>query len=132
MKQGARLIPTWQMFVVNLQTPWQGRRATEEFLVEPVAKAADRLSQRQSRCHSGEGVEHREPAAARDENADNHARSDSTPDTEAALPDFEHINETTVEAFPVGDHVIDACTNDTGGHGPNRDAARVVSGSPAT
>ena len=130
MKQGARFIPARQVFVVDLQTPRQRGGATKELLVEPVAEATNRLRQRQGGRHRSQRVGHRQSAATSDVEPDHDTECDATPDAEAALPDLEHVAEAPVETFPIGDHVIDACADDTGGHRPDGDAACIVARAP--
>ena len=51
MKESALRQPDWKRRVsaLNLEPPWKSCRFAEEFVVEPVSEAAERLSEQQAR-----------------------------------------------------------------------------------
>ena len=100
---------------VDLKSPWQGRRAAEELLVEPVPETSDGLSGQDARC---QGIGHRgehDPLVAAVPPDRQASQGDGAPDAEPAFPDVEAVVPgtagTEVELM-VCDDVVQAPTDD--------------------
>src|SRR5437867_3955893 len=74
---------------IDLQPPWEGRRTTEQLLVEVVADAADGLRHEQPRRGGVEEARDVGAASTQDPQAGERSARDAAPDPEAAFPDRE-------------------------------------------
>ena len=109
----------------DLQTPRQIGRPAVQLLVEVVAQPADGLGQDHPGCDgiAERGQRNSVPAAA-DPRADA-AECDRTPDAQAAVPDSDGTGDARAAlgevGTPIGHQVVQATTDETERHRPQRD-----------
>ncbi|SKZ25216.1 Uncharacterised protein [Mycobacteroides abscessus subsp. abscessus] len=126
--------------LVDLEAPRDVGRPAVEFLVEVVAEAADGLGE-QDRRRDGVGKRrqfdaHAPGADPRTEAAEQHG----APDAETAVPDLECVDRgfaaVTEVDLPVGEHVVDATTDQAERNRPDRDVENLArtptTGNPPT
>ena len=126
MEGGRRGVPVGPVRRVDLQTPGQRRRATEQLLVEPVPPPPDRLGQGQRRRRRPQRVRRLHTPTAGRPQPDHDSEGDAAPDAEPSLPDLDDVEPAALERLPVGHHVVDARADDAGGHRPHRHGGDVV------
>src|SRR4029450_9077622 len=111
VKSGELDVTSGAVLGCDFQSPWQGCRAAEQLLVEPVAKSPDGLGHQDRMCDS---IQHRwedHLATTRHQVGTKYAKRHGTPDPETALPDLQRIqrlpSRTEIELV-IGDHVGEA------------------------
>ena len=108
---------------VDLQPPGQAGGATEQFLVEVVADAPDRLRHQQGGRDGVHELGHVGPGPVHPPYAGQGAERDAAPDPQAPIPDREHPVPVVRDVLRGGDVEIDPAADDPRGHRPDRHVA---------
>ena len=111
---------------VDAQPPRQGRRATEELLVEPVAPAPGRLGQDDARRESVRHRRERDSLAVAGDPGPDATEDDRAPDAETAVPDLERVHRVAAGAevrLRRRQQVIEPAPEDPERHGPHGDVS---------
>ncbi len=123
LEGGELLVAGRAVGAIDLKPPRQRGRTAEQLLVEVVADPADRLGHQQpgsGGVHESEEVRPRQ-AAAKHPQTGQRACGDSTPDSEAALPDGERSPPVRGNLIPAGDEEVDAPADQPGWETPEGD-----------
>ncbi len=111
--------------VEDLQTPGHRGLAAEKLLVEVVPDPADRLRENDAGCDRVAERRKRNATTSAGDPGAHTAEGDGTPDSQSAVPDAQRRNRsgTTIAEVrpPVGRQVIQAPTDESERHGPQRD-----------
>src|SRR5205814_4144903 len=92
LEGGVLLVAGRPVDEVDLQRPRLRRRLAEELLVEPVAPAADRLSDQDAGRHRVEDRGHPDALGPRADPDTDGTERDRAPDAEAAAPDVQRVD----------------------------------------
>ena len=106
---------------VDLKRPGQRGWLAEQFLVEVVADAADRLRDEQRGCCGVEESWDVRPAATQDPEPGEGAGKDAAPDAQAAVPNRERSPPGMPPLIPARDKEVQAPADNPGGDAPERD-----------
>src|ERR1700733_5367927 len=126
--------------VEDLQTPRHRGLAAEQLLVEVVPDPADRLRENDAGCDRVAERRKRNPTTSAGDPGAHPAKGDGAPDSQSAVPDAQrrYRSGTTLAEIrsPVGRQVIQAPTDESERHGPQRDvvdhAALTAARNPAS
>src|SRR5262245_66040719 len=107
---------------VDLEPPRQIRGLAEQFLVPPVAEAADALRDEERRSDAVGQACNGRARAMRDDRTDEAAEADPAPDSETALPDRDRSPPVVGELVPARHDVVEARADDPRRDAPDGDA----------
>ena len=107
VEERAGRVARGQMRVVDLETPRQLCRPTEQFLVPVVAPPTDRLSNRQCRRRTVDATRNGDALAAHHVGTRADSEQQAAGNTEAALPDLGDVGQVVFELLPVRGDVIE-------------------------
>ncbi|CAB4568057.1 unannotated protein [freshwater metagenome] len=120
MKEGSRGIAGGvHLLGVHLESPGQGGRTSEEFLVPPVAPTTHGLGQRKRRSHRPQRGSHRHPLPLDHPRSHDDSQQHPARDAEAAFPDLHDRDRVVGEPIPLGGHVIQPCSDHPRRHRPD-------------